>query len=367
MSSLQYGPLDYAKMGADTLMAKFSVGALPPADRFHYHQGVFLDGMQRLYRLSGERKYGDYIKAWLDYYIGPDGSIKGTHLDQFDDMQPAVLCFDVYQESGDERYKKALDSIIPVVERWPTNALGGFWHKYDRQNQMWLDTLYMIGPVATKYAALFDKPYLLDKLHWQAMLMRIRMTDPKTGLLYHAWDDSKVMDWADPKTGCSSQFWGRAIGWYAVALHEIMDNMPKDSVHYQDLVNAEIDIVNALIRFQDVETGLWYQVVNRGDDPKNWHEVSCSCLYTYAIAKSIKRGILDKSYARYIHKAYDGIVKTLAVDEAAGTLTVSHICVGTGVGDYDFYLQRPTVANDLHGMGAFLLMATEYYDTLNTL
>jgi unsaturated rhamnogalacturonyl hydrolase len=361
--------LDYAKMGADTLIRTFTVEKLPPENRFHYHQGVFLDGLERVYLLSGDKKYGDYIRAWLDYYITPEGAIRYSGLDQFDDMQPGVLLFSLYDKTGEERYKKALDQIAPVVEKWPTNAKGGFWHKYYRPNQMWLDTLYMIGPFCAKYAAHFDKPYLFEKIYRQMALMRRYMTDPKTGLLYHAWDDSKAEAWANKTTGCSAEFWGRAIGWYAVAIHEILDCLPKNHPRQQEFINAELDIINALIRFQDEETGLWYQVVNRGEDPRNWHEVSCSCLYTYAIAKAVKKGFVQKSYARYIHQAYQGIIKTLTFHKDAGSndgaldLIVSHICVGTGVGDYDFYLNRPTVQNDLHGMGAFLLMCTEYYDT----
>jgi unsaturated rhamnogalacturonyl hydrolase len=189
------------------------------------------------------------------------------------------------------------------------------------------------------------------------------MTDPVTGLLYHAWDDSSEVDWADKRTGLSSQFWGRAIGWYAVAHLEILDCLPAGHPYRSELINAERDLVNALIRYQDdsggAGDGLWYQVVDRGDDPRNWHETSCSCLFLYAIAKSVRTGILDKSYARYADKAWAGVARTVKVE--GDSLTVPKVCVGTCVGDYDFYLARPTVENDLHGMGAFLLAATEYH------
>ncbi|MDR3171541.1 MAG: glycoside hydrolase family 88 protein [Treponema sp.] len=355
--------LDYAKMGADTLIRRFTVEKLPPENRFHYHQGVFLAGMERVYLLSGEDQYGDYIKAWLDYYIDAAGTIRHNDSDvpQFDDMQPAVLLFNLYKKTQDERYKKALEQFVPAVEQWPTNAEGGFWHKYDCPNQMWLDTLYMIGPYSVMYARSFDKPYLYEKIYRQMEMMRRNMTDPATGLLYHAWDDSKTAAWADKTSGCSPVFWGRAIGWYAVAIQEILDFLPENHRRRQAFINAGLDLINALIRFQDEESGLWYQVVNRGDDPQNWHEVSCSCLYTYAIAQAVRKGFLHKSYARYIHKAYQGIIKTLAFK--GDDLIVPKICVGTGVGDYEFYLKRPTVQNDLHGMGAFLLMCTEYYHT----
>jgi len=354
--------LDYAKMGADTLIRKFPVGELPPKNRFHYHQGVFLSGMERTYLLSGDRKYYSYIKDWVDYYIDENGKIRfDDNVRQFDDMQPAILLFNLYRETKDERYRKVLDDFAPVVEMWPTNARGGFWHKYDRPNQMWLDGLYMIGPYSVMYASYFGKPYFYEKIYRQMNLMRRHMTDPKTGLLYHAWDDSKEINWADKTTGLSAEFWGRAMGWYAVAIMDILDYIPVDHPRRHEFISAGIDIINALVRFQDEETGLWFQVVDKGHESGNWRETSCSSLYTYAIAKAMKKGLLHKSYAKYIHRAYEGIIKSLRFE--GEDLIVSNICIGTGVGDYEFYIHRPTVENDLHGMGAFLLMCTEYYDT----
>jgi unsaturated rhamnogalacturonyl hydrolase len=353
--------LDYARMGADTLIRRFVVEELPPKNRFHYHQGVFLSGVERIYLLSGEKKYRDYIKAWIDYYIDESGKIRfDDHARQFDDMQPAILLFSLFKETGDPRYKKVLDDFAPLVEMWPTNAKGGFWHKYDNENQMWLDGLYMIGPWAAMYARDFGRPYFFEKIYRQMNLMRRNMTDPETGLLYHAWDDSRAAEWADAKTGLSPEFWGRAIGWYAVAIMDILDYFPAEHERRREFVGAGIDIINALVRFQDEESGLWFQVVDKGGRPGNWLEVSCSCLYTYAIAKAVRKGLLHKSYARYARRAYEGIINKLRFE---GTdLIISSICVGTGVGDYDFYIKRPTVQNDLHGMGAFLLMCTEYHD-----
>jgi unsaturated rhamnogalacturonyl hydrolase len=358
--------LDYAKKGADTLIRKFPVDELPPKNRFHYHQGVFLSGVERIYLLSGDKKYRDYIKNWIDYYVDENGKIRfDVHARQFDDMQPAILLFNLYKETKDERYRKVLDDFAPIVEMWPTNARGGFWHKYDRPNQMWLDTLYMIGPYSVTYASHFDKPYFFETIYRQMDLMRRSMTDRRTGLLYHAWDDSKAEKWADRETGLSGEFWGRAIGWYAVAILDILDYIPESHPLRHEFISAALDIIQALIRFQDEETGLWFQVVDKGDRKGNWRETSCSSLYTYAIAKAIKKGLLHRSHCKYIHRAYEGIIGSLIFE--GDDLIVPHICVGTGVGDYQFYIDRPTVQNDLHGMGAFLLLCTEYCDAFRHL
>ena len=366
MEGITMTALEYAKKGANTLINTYSVSELPPKDRFHYHQGVFLSGIERIYLLSGERKYYNYIKDWIDYYVNEKGQIRfDVHARQFDDMQPAILLFNLFRETGDKRYRKVLDDFAPIVEMWPTNAQGGFWHKYDRPNQMWLDGLYMIGPYSVMYASSFGKTYFYETIYQQMNLMRRNMTDPNTGLLYHAWDDSREEDWADKRTGLSSEFWGRAIGWYAVAIMDVLDYLPENHPRRQEFISAGLDIINALVRFQDEESGLWFQIVDKGEKKDNWLETSCSSLYTYAIAKAIKKGFLHKSYSKYIKRAYEGIIKSL--DFEGENLIISNICVGTGIGDYDFYIQRPTVKNDLHGMGAFILMCTEYYDTCQKL
>jgi len=358
--------LDYAKQGCDTLMRKFSVKTLPPANRYHYHQGVFLSGMERTYFLSQDEKYYNYIKNWHDQFISDDGTmplmkdLEAENL-QFDDMQPAIMLYHLYEKTGDKKYKKVLDRFAPIFEQWPTNARGGFWHKYMSKNQMWLDGLYMIGPYASMYAKYFDKPYFWETMYQQMNLMRRNITCPKTGLLFHAWDDSKIARWANSETGLSEEFWGRAIGWYAVAILDIMEHMPADHPRREEFISAEKDIVNALIKYQDEKTGLWYQVVDKGNNPENWHETSCTSLFTYAISKAIKMGILDDAYAKYAHKGYQGVIDSLTFD--GEDLFVSNICIGTGVGNEDFYFKRPTVTNDLHGMGAFVLMCTEYFDT----
>jgi unsaturated rhamnogalacturonyl hydrolase len=354
--------LDYAKMGCNTLMKKFTVEELPPKSKFHYHQGVFLSGMERTYLLSKEKKYYKYLKSWVDIYIDEDGNIQNCDTREFDDMQPAILLFNLYKETGDQRYKKVLDEFAITVEQWPKNAKGGFWHKYRHPNQMWLDGLYMIGPYCAMYANSFGKDYFFEIIYQQMNLMRSNITDPITGLLFHAWDDSRQTSWANKETGLSSQFWGRAIGWYAVAILDILDYIPTEHLRRDEFISSAMDILHTLIKFQDEKTGLWYQVVDKAGEPNNWLETSCSSLFTYAIAKAIKKGIIDKSYVEYMNKGYKGVIDTITFDDEEN-LFVNKVCVGTSIGDYDYYVKRPTVQNDLHGMGAFVLMCTEYYAT----
>jgi unsaturated rhamnogalacturonyl hydrolase len=351
-------PLQYAEKACDTLMAKFEAENLPPVGRFHYHQGVFLSGMQKCYFEDKNEKYYEYIKRWVDSIIYPDGSINRFDRTQLDDIQPAVLLFDLYKKTGDERYKKALYTLVPLLKEWPTNGEGGFWHKGRYPNQMWLDGLYMAGPLACEFGATFNEPSYFDMMTFQAILMEKHTKDPVTGLLYHGWDESKETPWSDPETGKAPEFWGRAIGWYPVAALDMLEFLPKehkDRARFEEIV---IDLLKSLVKFQDEKTGLWYQVVDKGDRPDNWLESSCTSLFVCAIAKAVRMGYLEEDYLKYAKKGYQGIINRLKFDDKGGVI-LDNICVGTGIGDYQHYINRATSENDLHGAGGFILMCVE--------
>ncbi|MGI2296103.1 glycoside hydrolase family 88/105 protein [Paenibacillus sp. GXUN7292] len=350
-------PLQWAEKGCRVLMATFEPEQLPP-DRFHYHQGVFLSGMEQCWKATGNDDYYTYIKRWVDSLILPDGSIRKYNSYELDDIQPGVLLFNLYEQTGDERYTKALHTLVPLIKDWKTNASGGFWHKEKYPNQMWLDGLYMAGPIAVQYGHTFNKSEYFDLMAFQAILMEKHTKDPVTGLLYHGWDESKEAVWADKKTGLAPEFWGRAVGWYPVALLEMFDYLPNDHKDKPKLVAILQDLLKALPKFQDEKSGLWYQVLDKGDLPDNWLENSCTSLFVYAIAKAVRMGYLDPSYMKYAWKGYQGVIDTLKLDEN-GHVIIGNICIGTGIGDYAHYIARPTSENDLHGAGGFILMCVE--------
>lgn len=350
-------PLDYAKEACDTLMRKFEAEALPPKGRFHYHQGVFLSGMYKTYALTKDERYFEYIKRWIDSLVDVYGDILSFNPGQLDDLQPGVLLFPLYQRTGEIRYKRAMDTIAYYMKTFPTNPEGGFWHKAWYRNQMWLDGLYMAGPFCAEYAATFDDPALFDSLAFQAKLMAERLSDEATGLWYHAWDYEKQQPWANPQTGLSPEFWGRAMGWVPVALLDDLDFLPQNHPDRPAIAQIAKKLLLALLPYQDAETGLWYQVVNKGGQPGNWVETSCTCLYAAALCKAVRRGLLDETYLAPAKKAYEGVINRLKYDENG--VLIDNICIGTGVGDYAHYCARPTSTNDLHGVGAFLLLCTE--------
>ncbi|MBE5960455.1 MAG: glycoside hydrolase 105 family protein, partial [Lachnospiraceae bacterium] len=343
--------LDYAKQACDTLMRKFSPEDLPPKGRFHYHQGVFLSGMQKTYELCKEEVYYTYIKKWVDSIV-LDNEAYEYETGQLDDIQPGVLLFLLYDKTGNEAYKKVLYRLISIVKNFPKNSEGGLWHKDVCPEQMWLDGLYMAGPICAQFGLTFADNSLFDLCIFQAMLMEKKTKDDKTGLWYHAWDSSKRKPWADPVTGLSSEFWGRSLGWVPVAILDELDYIPKEYKGRNELIDLTVDLIKAVCNYQDEKSGLWYQVVNKGDQKGNWLESSCTCLFVAAICKAVRTGLLEEDYLGQAKKGYEGIIDRLRYDEQG--VIIDNICVGTGVGNYEHYCARPTSENDLHGVGAYL-------------
>ena len=350
-------PIDYAKQSCDTMMRTYEAAKLPPVGHFHYHQGVFLSGMLHVYQLVKDRRYEAYVKDWVDSVIGRNGTIKGFEEGSLDDIQPGILLLYLYEKYGEVKYKTAIETLIGYINKWKTNAWGGFWHKEHLPNEMWLDGLYMAGPFMAEYVEKYSMPALWDMVVKQALLMHENMTDSKTGLMYHAWSSDKTAEWANPDTGLSPEFWGRAMGWYVVAILDIFEFIPRTHGAYQKLVKIEQNMLKALVQFQNSKNGLWYQVVDKAAIAGNWPEISCSSLYAYALSKAIHMGLMDASYLKYVKKGYEGVIGSLEFDGDA--LHVVGVCIGTGVCTYQGYIERPTSCNDLHGVGAFLLMCAE--------
>lgn len=352
-------PIDLACLMSDTVIKQYTVDKLPgPAGRFNYIQGVFLLGMERCYAVCKKEEYLAYIKEWVDYCIEEDGTIK-NQWELLDDFMPAILLIRLYNETGCEKYKNALESTVNRIRKYPKNKYGGFFHKETTPDQMWLDGLFMAGILLTSYAKTYDAPEFFDEMHRQAMLMRDHIKDSKTGLYYHAWDAEGVQEWANSETGTSSIFWGRAMGWVSVALCEMLDNFPEDHPGRQDLVDMLADLLESASKYQDNQKGLWYQVVNEPDREGNWCETSCSSLFAYSYHKAVRMGYVDKKYSEIAQKAFDGILNIIRFTDDG--IVIPEISCGTNVlMTYEDYIGRPRFENDNHGTGTFVLMCSEF-------
>ncbi|MBQ4528777.1 MAG: glycoside hydrolase family 88 protein [Clostridia bacterium] len=351
--------LEYAKCACDTLIKKFEAKDLPPVGRFHYHQGVFLLGMYEVYKITKNEKYFEYIDKWLLSNMKPDGSIIYFESDELDDMQPTSLLTEFYKIKGDEKYLTMPRTAMELLKNWKTNAEGGFWHKDMFPNQTWLDGMYMAGPLMIRLGNLFDEPGLYDTVYHQMKLFKEHTLDKSSGLYYHAWDQSKQSKEVDPKTGLTSCFWGRSIGWFVVAMFEIYELLPAEYIHREEFFETGKMLVDALLPYADKETGLWKQVVDKTEKEDNWDEVSCSCLFVYAMSKMCSLKPMDEKYKLCAQKAFNGVSDTLTFDSEGG-IEINRVCIGTGLCDYKGYIERPVSTNDLHGVGAFLLMCAGF-------
>ena len=348
-------PIVYAEQACATMMRKFDAAELPPRGHFHYHQGVFLSGMYQTYLLTGNEAYQRYIKRWVDSVFDEHARIRQYDHADLDDIQPGILLYPLLDYTQDDFYRKAIESVAAQLPDIPRNVCGGFDHKVSLPGQMWLDGLYMSGPFMAEYAAKFDRPDLRELVIGQALLMEQKTRDPNTGLLYHAWDSTRQAPWANPATGRAPEFWGRSIGWVPVAVLDDLDWIDPALPGYAALARLVKNLLTAVCCFQSGE-GRWYQVVNKGSQPGNWLENSCSCLFVAGICKAVCKGILPPEYAHCAAKGFAGVIHSLTY--RGDELLLGQVCVGTGVGDYDYYCKRPVSTNDLHGMGAFLLMCT---------
>lgn len=290
----------------------------------------------------------------------PDGTPIGPWF--YDDSVPTleqlgrpyrVTDYGVLDETGEARYEKAIQSVYAQVPDVPRCQCGGFYHKVKLTGQMWLDGLYMVGPFLAEYGRRYERPELRQTVIRHVLLMRQHTRDPQTGLWFHAWDESRSAGWCDPATGLAPEFWGRSLGWVPVAVLDDLEQLSPSDEGYDELCALVPELLRSICRYQGAD-GRWYQVVNKPDDPANWPENSCTCLFAAALARAVLLGMLPREYAAKAHAAYEGVIRSLTWQD--GDIQIGGVCVGTGVGTYDFYCGRPCSVNDLHGVGAFLLM-----------
>jgi unsaturated rhamnogalacturonyl hydrolase len=339
-----------------------------PKAKWAYETGVFLKGLESIWAETGNPQYFDYIKAVMDSYVEADGSIETYKLDDFtlDNINCGKLLLTLYQRTKEEKYRKAAFVLMNQLENQPRTHEGGFWHKKIYPYQMWLDGIYMASPFMAQFSRMFDRPACLDDVAGQILRMEHHARDSRTGLLYHGWDESREQEWADPKTGCSKNFWGRAMGWYAMGILDVLDFMPEKHPGRAAVIEVFKRLCKAVANYQDSGTGLWYQVMDQGKREKNYLEASASSMFVYALAKGVRRGYLGKEYATAANKGYEGLIKQLIKVDPDGTVNLTQICSVAGLGGpqkrngtFEYYVSEPVVANDLKGVGAFIMASIE--------
>jgi unsaturated rhamnogalacturonyl hydrolase len=309
-----------------------------------------------------------FVSDWIDHFVRADGNIRTYRVDEYnlDQINAGKLLFDALNRTGDERYRKALDLLREQLRTQPRTKSNGFWHKKIYPYQMWLDGIYMAGPFLAEYARRFDEPATFDDVVYQILLIEKHTHDPKTDLLYHAWDESKQQRWCDPETGLSKYFWGRAIGWYVMAIVDVLDHLPQEHPQRPDLIAILDRTARALVRFQDEGTGLWYQILDLPEREGNYFEASASAMFVYAFAKGVREGHLGQDLLFSARRGYHGLLRNLIKIDSQGLLTLDKVCGGAGLGgepyrdgSFEYYVTEKIIPNDPKGVGPFILAALE--------
>lgn len=337
-----------------------------PSD-WNYIDGCMITALLSMAGITGDRRYFDFAERVIDHFVNEDGTIRTFDPEKhsLDDINEGRVLFELYEKTGKEKYRKAAAYLYQQLQRQPRTAEGSFWHKLIYPNQVWLDGIYMAQPFAALYQRYAGEGDYSDVFR-QIRTVRDRMRDAQTGLYYHGYDASKAAFWADRQTGLSKSFWLRALGWFSVALADLLEILPEGDGR-QELAGIFRDLMESLCRYADPDTGMYYQVVDQGTRAGNYLESSGSSMIAYAMLKGARLGVLPKEYAAQGQKTFDGIVKTCLSFEQ-GELQLGSICLVAGLGPEDnrrrdgtfaYYISEPVVSNDAKGAAPFILCYTE--------
>ncbi|WP_341939010.1 glycoside hydrolase family 88 protein [Marinimicrobium sp. C2-29] len=321
-------------------------------------------------------RYAQVLPKVTGSFIGEDGDIARYKMSNFsvDNVKPGVGVLRLWEDTKEERYKTAAETLREHLEKHPRTSDGAFWHKKRYPWQLWLDGVYMAMPYLAHYALLFEEGEQ-QQHSWEEVVKEFEVTreqlrDPETGLYYHAWDEKKQQDWADPETGLSEHFWGRGFGWLAMAVVDVLDFIPEEETELRKpLIDMIEEIAADLKNYQDPETGTWWQIMDRPDAIGNYRESSASSMFTYFYAKALNEGYLDESYREVAQKAYDGLINEFMLVHTDDSVSLTNICLVAGLGfgrdgSYHYYMSEPVYENDPKGTGPFILAGIEMHKLL---
>ena len=377
-------PLEWSVRMADSEMArrgdKQFFGGSDRA-RIDYTTAFFGTALVKLADRTGNNAYADYGLKFGTSFVAPDGSIRGYKFDDFsvDNIPPGKVLLLAWDRGNHApELRKAIDTLYAQMQKQPRTSDGGFWHKLRYPNQMWLDGLFMASPFLAHYGKAFQEPAAFDEVAKQIVLMDKHGYDAKAGLYYHAWDETKSRPWANQQTGQSPNFWGRAVGWYGMAIVDSLDFFSPTHPEVEHINEILRKVADGIVRWQDPKSGLWWQVMDQGDRKGNYLEATASSMFVYTLAKGINRGYLPREkYLPAVLKGYAGIVRDLIRRDSEQSISLMRCCEVAGLdytnakgkprdGSFDYYVGEPVVDNDLKGVPAFILAGIELEQILGT-
>lgn len=342
---------DWSVAIVESTMARFTPEAVGD---WEYTTGLYLLGQYEVYQRTGDSRYLSYIQEWADRFVDDNGYTNNT-FDSLDSMQAGNIFLVMHKETGEAKYKIAARQIRARLSTYPRTQDGGFWHATTWEHQLWADGTFMVNPFLIRYGAVYDDAKYANDETTKQLIVYGQHLQVGNGLLQHAYDESRLAEWANPQTGRSAEQWCRAIGWYGLAMMDILDLLPSHHPRRSHVVSNLQRFAAGVKNYQDAESGRWFQVVNKGDLDDNWTETSCSAMFTNTLSRAMEKGYIGREYKSAMLRGYAGVLDRVQ-ENADGLTDISEICVGTNVGDLASYLSRPRATNDLHGLGAVLLM-----------
>lgn len=356
--------------------------------RWSYVMGIELEAMLDTYLKNGGDDIRKYCQLYTDTMINTKGEIRTYKLEDYnlDQIRTGHFVARMYEKYPEAKNLAAMKTLMKQLDKQPRTKEGVYWHKAIYAYQVWLDGIFMGLPYRCLTARMLLKPKKAQRIYDDAVNQISktyeRTLDPKTGLNRHAWDETHEMFWADKETGLSQHCWGRAQGWYTMALIELLDAMPEDYERRGEVIELLRKDLDAVIKWQDKETGLWYQVMDQPGRKGNYLESTCSSMFAYVLMKATNKGYLGEKYLLAGKKAYQGILKNFIRVNADKTISLTNCCAVAGLGpgmseavkkaapnvkenkrrdgSYDYYLSEPVRDNDAKGVGPFIWASLEY-------
>ncbi|KAF1840859.1 glycoside hydrolase family 105 protein [Cucurbitaria berberidis CBS 394.84] len=336
----------------------------------HYVASVIHEGIQKAATAQKDSKLLAYASDAVSSLVTPNGTLIGWRPTFYtlDDIRIGnnILYFWNSEGRKEKKYEIAAKGLREQLNRWPRTPKGGFFHRDPiYKNQMWLDGIYMADTFYATYVSYFEPTNTTawNDIALQFDLIEEHCRNKTSNLLQHGYSEDKKAVWANPVTGASPHVWDRAVGWYFVALVEVLEVYPSNLPGHARLLEYLTTLADGVKKAQDASGGWWLVM----DEPYpgmkgNYIESSATAMFTYAYLKGIRLGLLDQSYTATASKAWDLMIDDFVQHEKNGTLSwTGTVEVGSLAGNasYDYYVGVKKAINDGKGAGPFMYAATE--------
>ncbi len=335
--------------------------------RLTYEDALILMALIKFHDVTGETTYLKFVDDYLNKHVDASGNIRNYQLEEYniDNILAGNALLDTYFRTQREKYLKAAHLLRKQLATHPRTDSGSFWHKLRYPYQIWLDGLYMGQLFYLCYGVHFHEQDTIQDVFNQFLNVRKYLFDSRRKLYYHAYDEKKQMQWADPQTGRSPNVWSRSVGWLAMALVECGELLSAvDKEKKNRLKDMLQELLEGMLEHRDPLTKMWFQIVDKPQVENNYPETSGSAMLAYAMLKGSRIGLLDREYGDLGLETLKGIESTYLTRQAgkfylAGTCKVAGLDNERRDGSEKYYLSEPVVTNEIKGLGPYFFCYSE--------